>query len=83
MVERGKSHLGATCVVAAELAEQAWLVMRRGAPYVLRDIDGTEVTPAEAKAIIAERYTVTEATRQRRRSQQRGEGPSTSPRRDI
>ena len=41
MTERGKTHLAANCVVAAHLAERAWLVMRRGTPYVLRDIDGT------------------------------------------
>jgi hypothetical protein len=62
-------------VVAAYLAERAWLVMRRATPYVLRDIDGTVVTPEEAKAIIAERYTVTEATRQRRRSNKGGKAP--------
>ena len=31
--------------------------MRRGRPYVLRDIDGTEVTVAEGKAIVAARFT--------------------------
>jgi transposase len=75
MTERGKTHLAASCVVAAHLAERAWLVMRRGTPYVLRDIDGTAVTPAEAKAIIAERYSVTEETRKRRRSNKGGKAP--------
>jgi hypothetical protein len=32
MVERGKNHLGAVCVVAAALAERAWAVMDRGMP---------------------------------------------------
>lgn len=40
MVECGKDHLGATCVVAANLAERAWTVMRRREPYVIRDTDG-------------------------------------------
>ena len=75
MTERGKTHLAANCVVAAHLAERAWLVMRRGTPYVLRDIDGTVVTPAEAKTIIAERYSVTEETRKRRRSNKGGKAP--------
>ena len=61
--------------MAAHLAERAWLVMRRGTPYVLRDIEGREVTSEEAKAIIAERYTVTEAIRQRRRSNKGGKAP--------
>ena len=75
MAERGKTHLAATCVVAAHLAERAWLVMRRGTPYVLRDIDGAVVTAHEAKAIIAERFTVTEEVRQRRRSSKGGKAP--------
>src|ERR1019366_6790082 len=75
MTERGKNHLAANCVVAAHLAERAWLVMRRATPYVLRDIDGTAVTPAEAKAIIAERYSVNEETRKRWRSTKGGKAP--------
>ena len=68
MVERGKDHLGATCVVAAHLAERAWTVMDRGTPYLICDIDGTPVTAQQAKAIIAERWTVPEEVRRRRRS---------------
>jgi hypothetical protein len=75
MAERGKNHIGANCVVAAHLAERAWLVMHRGTPYVLRDVDGTVVTPEEARAIITERYTVTEDIRQRRRSNKGGKAP--------
>jgi transposase len=74
MVERGKDHLGAVCVVAAHLAERAWAVMHRGLPYVVCDTDGTPVTPAQAKAIIAERYTVPEQVRRRRRSR-KGKAP--------
>lgn len=40
MVERGKDHLGALCVVAANLAERAWAVMDRRMPYVVCDTDG-------------------------------------------
>jgi transposase len=32
MVQRGKDHLGAVCVVAAHLAERAWTVLDRGMP---------------------------------------------------
>jgi transposase len=74
MVQRGKDHLGAICVVAAHLAERAWTVMDRGLPYVLCDTDGTPVTPAQAKAIIAERWTVPEQVRRRRRSK-KGKAP--------
>jgi Transposase IS116/IS110/IS902 family len=65
----------ANCVVAAHLAERAWLVMRRGTPYVLFDIDGRVVTLREAKAIIADRYTVTEDVRRRQRSKKGGKAP--------
>ncbi len=75
MTERGKDHLGALCVVAANLAERAWAVMDRGMPYVICDIDGTPVTPEEAKAVIAERFTVTAEVRARRRSKKAGKAP--------
>jgi transposase len=68
MTERGKDHLGALCVVAANLAERAWAVMDRGMPYVVCDTEGQPVTPEQAKAIIAERFTVTDEVRRRRRS---------------
>jgi transposase len=74
MVQRGNGHLGAVCVVAAHLAERAWTVMDRGTPYVVCDTDGTPVTPAQAKAIIAEHWTVPEQVRRQRRSR-KGKAP--------
>ena len=74
MVERGKNHLGALCVVAANLAERAWAVMNRQMPYVICDTDGTPVTAEQATAIIAEHWTVPAEVRARRRSK-KGEGP--------
>jgi transposase len=68
MVERGAGHLKASCVVAGRLAERAWTVFNRAMPYVICDTDGTPVTPTEAQQIIAERWTVTEEVRRRRRS---------------
>jgi transposase len=76
MVQRGKDHLGAVCVVAAHLAERAWTVMDRGMPYVVCDTDNTPVTPEQAKQIIAERYTVPEEVRRRRRNRKaKGKAP--------
>jgi transposase len=72
MVNKGAVHLKALCVVAARLAERAWVVMHRGHPYELRDIDGTPVDPATAKRIIAERFTVPEQIRRQRRSKKKG-----------
>jgi hypothetical protein len=74
MVERGKNHLGALCVVAANLAERAWAVMNRGMPYVICDTDGTPVTPEQAAASITERWTVTGEVRGRRRNK-KGKAP--------
>jgi hypothetical protein len=74
MVQRGKDHLGAVCVVAAHLAERAWTVMDRGTPYVVCDTDRTPVTPAQAKAIIAEQWTVPEQVRRQRRNK-KGKAP--------
>jgi len=67
VVERGACHLKALCVVAAHLGERAWAVLARGTPYQFRDVDGTLVTPAEAKALAA-RWKVPDEVRQRRRS---------------
>jgi transposase len=75
MVERGKDHLGANCVVAANLAERFWAVMNRGMPYVICDTDGRPVTAAEAKTIIAEQWTVPAEVRARRRSRKMGKAP--------
>src|SRR5947209_2544517 len=54
-------------VVAVHLGERAWAVLARGTPYQFRDVDGTLVTPAEAKALAA-RWKVPDEVRQRRRS---------------
>ncbi len=75
MVERGKDHLGALCVVAANLAERFWAVMTRGMPYVICDTDGHAVDPDQAKAIIAEHWTVPPEVRARRRSKKAGKAP--------
>ncbi len=77
MVERGAHHIKALCVVAAKLAERFWMVETRMEPYVVRDTDGNPVTIEQAKRIIAERYTVSEEVRRRRRSTKtrRGKAP--------
>ena len=74
MTQRGGSHVKALCVVAANLAERAWAVLQRGEPYQLRDTNGRPVSADEAKAIIADQFTVPEDVRRRRRSCKRPEG---------
>lgn len=78
MAERGKDHLGALCVVAANLAERFWTVMNRQMPYVICDTDGRPVTPDEAKKIIAGHWTVPPEVRARRRSKKAGKAPQTT-----
>ena len=75
MVERGKNHLGALCVVAANLAERFWAVMTRGTPYIICDTNGHPVEHDEAKAIIADHWTVPPEVRARRRSKKAGKAP--------
>jgi hypothetical protein len=59
MTQRGATHRKALCVVAARLAERGWRTMARGEPYVICDLEGRPVTPAQARRLIAERFTVT------------------------
>ncbi|MCZ7537920.1 MAG: IS110 family transposase [Acidimicrobiia bacterium] len=75
MVERGKDHLGALCVVAANLAERAWAVLHRRMPYVICDTDGHPVPHDDAKTIIAPHWTVPADVRARRRSKKVGKAP--------
>ena len=60
MVERGAHHNKALCVVAAHLADRAWVTLLRQELYVLRDLDGNPISVAEGKAIVAEHFTVPE-----------------------
>ena len=67
-------------MVAGALAERAWAVMNRQMPYVICDIDGTPVTPEQAKRIIAQHFTVPDEVRRRRRSSKTpGRKPAQQP----
>jgi transposase len=68
MTTKGHHHKQALCAVANRLANRIFSVMRRGQPYILRDLDGSEITITQAKAIITERYTVSENIRAGRRA---------------
>jgi transposase len=58
MVVKGKHHKQALCAVALRLANRIYAVLKEGRPYVLRDTDGSEVTLAEARALIDVRFKV-------------------------
>jgi hypothetical protein len=49
--------------------------MSRGMPYVICNTDGRPVDPDEAKAIIAQHWTVPADVRARRRSKKMGKAP--------
>ena len=65
MVHKGKHHKQAVCACATKLLDRVLAVLREDSPYELRDVDGTAVSSAQARAIIVERYTVPEAVRKR------------------
>jgi transposase len=65
MVHRGKHHIQAICTCSAHLLDRVFVVLREERPYELRDVDGTPVSKEQAREIIAERYSVPEAVRQR------------------
>jgi transposase len=87
MTQAGKHHTSALCHVATTLLTRIAACSRAGTPYQLRDTDGTPVTPDQARAIIAERYTIpAELRRPRtahsatgRRSKESQRAPSTGP----
>jgi hypothetical protein len=73
VVEYGKHHNQAVCTVATHLLDRIHCVLVEDRPYELRDVDGTPVTPAQALAIIAERYTVPPEVRRRNNKRARQE----------
>jgi transposase len=78
VVERGACHLKALCVVAAHLSERVWAVLARRTPYEFRDVDGTLVTPGEAKTLAAN-WKVSDDVRQRRRSRKTNKRAGKAP----
>jgi transposase len=68
ITDAGKHHNSALCTIGAVLLTRIAACMRAGEPYNLCDIDGTPITESQGRAIIAERYTIPNATRAARRS---------------
>ncbi|GAC1387122.1 MAG: hypothetical protein NVSMB42_08020 [Herpetosiphon sp.] len=71
MVERGKQHNQVVCACATHLLHRVLAVLRTDQPYELRDVDGTPVTGAQARAIVLERYQVPAEVRRRTTRRQR------------
>ena len=67
MVDRGMRHTSALCHVGTVLLTRIAACWRTGERYVLRDVDGREITEAEGRTIVREQYRVSTEVRQARR----------------
>jgi transposase len=68
MVAQGKHHNSALCHISTALLTRVIACWRAGTPYQIRDTDGTPLTAAQGRAIIAQRYRVSEDLRAQRRT---------------
>ena len=73
MTRKGQHHNQAVCACATHLLDRVRVILLEDRPYELRDVDGTPVSPEQAKAIVAERYTVPEEVRIRNNRRARRE----------
>ena len=76
MVHEGKHHNSALCHIAPTLLTRIIACWRAGTPYQIRDIDGTPLTAAQGRAVIAGRYRVSDELRARRRTSHTKTGTS-------
>ncbi len=67
VANEGRHHTSAVCTLAAVMATRIAACWRRGDHYILRDVDGSEITEAEGRKICAERYKVSAEVRAARR----------------
>ena len=68
LMEQGRHHNDAIIHLAAILLTRVVACWRAGTPYVIRDLDGTVVTAAEGRRIVAEQHQVDPEIRRRRRA---------------
>jgi len=68
MTVDGKHHTSALCTISTVLLTRIAACLRADHSYELRDIDGTTISEAEGRSIVAHRYTIPAATRAARRS---------------
>lgn len=67
VVHAGKHHTSAVCHLAATLVTRLAACWRNGERYIIRDVDGRELTEAEGRAIVADRYHIPPEVRRKRR----------------
>ena len=68
MTTAGKPHVSAVCAIATVLITRIGACWRSGEHYVLRDVNGSEISEAEGRTICRDRYRVDPATRAARRA---------------
>jgi len=68
LINDGHHHNDAVVHLAATLLTRIVACWRDGIPYVIRDLDGTVVTAAQGRAIVATQHQVDPATRKRLRA---------------
>jgi transposase len=67
IVDDGKHHVSAICTLAATLATRIAACWRNGERYVLRDVDGTQISDKDGRKICADRYAIPPQVRAARR----------------
>src|ERR1039458_3776383 len=76
MVTRGKHHNSALCHISTTLLTRIIACWRAGTPYQIRDIDGTPLTTAQGRAIVADRSRISGELRAQRRTSHTKTGTS-------
>ena len=76
MVFEGKHHNSALCHISTVLLTRIIACWRTGTHYQIRDLDGTPLTAAQGRAIIAEHYRVSDELRAQRRTSHTKTGAS-------
>jgi transposase len=67
MCDTRRHHTSAICTIATVLLTRIVACLRNNTPYVLRDVDGTQITPEQGRTIVAERYRIPPEIRAARR----------------
>jgi transposase len=76
MVSCGKHHNSALCHISTALLTRIIACWRAGTPYQIRDTDGTPLTAAQGRAIVAQRYRIPDQLRAQRRTSHTKTGTS-------
>jgi transposase len=74
MTVSGKHHNSALCHISTTLLTRIVSCWRSGEHYVIRDVDGTVLTPEQGRRIVSARYSVSAELREKRRTSHKGQG---------